>query len=122
MNDGDGGNGEAIEHVDRRIDPILVSDAVLGAGKIPKLAYIRASDERGLSGSPENDGIHGAVDGNRRANALKLVIHLEGHGVARLWPIEDDRCDAPADRAANGAIAHPATTPLFKSFSRAVLS
>src|SRR5439155_223304 len=94
-------DGVAAEHGERRLghagdaaeharDARLVAERVLLRLEAQELADVGAADERLVPGPGEDHHADGRIRIELRAEVVQRLVHLEGHGVARLGPVEGD--------------------------------
>src|SRR5439155_160523 len=95
-------DGVAADHGDRRLghagdaaeharDARLVAERVLLRLEAQELADVGAADERLVPGPGEDHHADGRIRIELLAEVVQRLVHLEGHGVARLGPVEGDR-------------------------------
>src|SRR5439155_297300 len=69
----------------------LVAERVLLRLEAQELADVGAADERLVPGPGEDHHADGRIRIELLAEVVQRLVHLEGHGVARLGPVEGDR-------------------------------
>src|SRR5215208_5399666 len=94
-------DGVAVDHGDGRLvyrfqppddalHPLLVGDAVLARLELQELLDVRAGHERLLPRPTQHEHTNIVVGVDRLAALIERVVHLPGHRVARLGPVEGD--------------------------------
>src|SRR5438445_13682011 len=95
-------DGVAADHGDRRLghagdateparDARLVAERVLLRLEAQELADVGAADERLVPGPGEDHHADGRIRIELLAEVVPRLVHPEGHGVARLGPVEGSR-------------------------------